>query len=619
MDDSFSSSGLPSLGLSAPALSPATSGIILIVDDNPSNLHLLSAVLTKEGYDVRKALSGSMALQVALNAPPDLMLLDIMMPDMDGYSVCQLFKEQPNLAEIPIIFLSALDEAFDKVRAFRTGGADYITKPFQLEEVLARVQHQLALRFTDLRLRDLNLQLEARVQERTRQLALANQRLQYRALHDGLTNLSNRSCFMEQLTQALAQKPPAGTLAVLFLDCDRFKVINDSLGHAAGDQVLQAIAQRLHPLLSQVTLLSRFGGDEFTILMDDLSDPTQAVTIAETVLSAMQEPFALGNRHLFVGASIGIAYNQSNDCQPEELLRDADTAMYRAKAAGKGCYCIFEPAMHDNARARLQLETDLRVAIDRQEFQLRYQPIINLTTGALAGFEVLLRWHHPARGIVSPDLFLDVAEETSLITHIDQQTLGKACRQLRQWQRDGIVDPRVTISVNLSAQQFGQPGLVELVDDLLQAADLSPQNLNLEVTETSILTDVALTQAVLKTLQSRQIGISIDDFGTGYSSLSYLHAFCFNTLKIDQSFVQSLTPIPTSTGLIPLILSVAKTLDATVIAEGIEYDYQLEQIQAFGCDYGQGYYMSRPLAAEAVPAFVAAGNYLTPSQTVLYG
>jgi diguanylate cyclase (GGDEF)-like protein len=436
-------------------------------------------------------------------------------------------------------------------------------------------------------------------------------------MHDGLTNLSNRTCFMERLTQVLDQKPPAGNLAVLFLDCDRFKVINDSLGHAAGDQVLRAIANRLQPLLSQVTLLSRFGGDEFTILMSDLADPAQAVTVAETILAAMQDPFVLGSRHLFLGASIGIAYNQSNDCQPEELLRDADIAMYRAKAAGKGCYCIFEPTMHDTARARLQLETDLRIAIDRQEFQLRYQPIINLTTGILAGFEVLLRWHHPQKGVINPALFLEVAEETGLITQIDQQTLAKACRQLRQWQQDGVVDPSVTISVNLSAQQFGQPGLVALVDDLLQAADLPAKNLNLEVTETSILTDVALTQTVLRTLQARQIGISIDDFGTGYSSLSYLHAFCFDTLKIDQSFVQSMTPTAPSTGLIPLILSVAKTLNSAVVAEGIEHAYQLEQLKALGCDYGQGYYLSRPLAPEAIPAFVAAGNHLTPSPTAL--
>src|SRR6476469_1141714 len=327
---------------------------ILVIDDIPENLRLLATILVKEGYNVRKALNGSMALTAVQTVPPDLILLDIMMPDMDGYEVCHRLKADPQTAKIPIIFLSALSEGLDKAKAFETGGADYISKPFQVQEVLARVQNQLALRSAELQNEALKTQLEARVKERTSQLEVANQELQQQvydrqqlqaellrmALHDGLTGLPNRALFMERLAQALQQaKPqdaaePTQQFAVLFLDCDRFKVVNDSLGHLVGDELLVAIARRLEQCLSPNHTLSRLGGDEFAVLLTGIANLQDAIQVAEQILTALAQPFQLTRHEVFINASIGITLYQPEYEQPEHLLRDADTAMYRAKALG---------------------------------------------------------------------------------------------------------------------------------------------------------------------------------------------------------------------------------------------------------------------------------------------
>ena len=315
-------------------------GNILIVDDNPTNLRLLSKVLTKQGYEVRKALDGQMTLKSVQTLLPDLILLDIMMPGMDGFEVCQQLKSDPHTAQVPIIFLSALDEAFDKVKAFLVGGADYVAKPFHHEEILARVKHQLALKSAERELHQLNAQLEDRVKERTLQLENANARLLEMAFQDGLTGLPNRVLFMERLGQALEQAKADSTyqFAVLFLDCDRFKVINDSLGHIVGDQLLFNIAHRLKEVVRDSDTLARFGGDEFTILLTDIQNLTQVTQMAEQIIKAFSDPFKLKTREVFINASIGIVIGNSDYEQPEYLLRDADTAMYRAKASGQADY-----------------------------------------------------------------------------------------------------------------------------------------------------------------------------------------------------------------------------------------------------------------------------------------
>lgn len=581
---------------------------ILIVDDTVENLRLLSTILIQQGYNVRKAINGQMALTSVQTVVPDLILLDIMMPEMDGYEVCQHLKENKQTAEIPIIFLSALSEVFDKVKALKAGGVDYIIKPFQFEEVVVRVQNQLALHMAAKEIRQLNAQLEERVKDRTQQLEIANAQLLEMALYDALTGLPNRTLLIERLEQAFKRAEADSTyqFAVLFLDCDRFKVINDSLGHVIGDELLIAIACRFQSSLKHSDTLARLGGDEFAILLTEITGLFSAVQIANQILESLSQPFQLKGHEVFTNASIGIALGNFKYKQPEHLLWDADTAMYRAKALGKGQYHIFDPAMHDAALQLLQLETDLRRAVKHQEFILHYQPIVDLSTGKIAGFEALVRWRHSERGMVFPSLFISVAEETGLIVPIGNWVLREACHQLRLWQKEKLADYPLFMSVNLSARQFAQLNLLEQIDQILEETQLHPQSLKLEITESVIMNNANFADIILQELRKRSIQLSIDDFGTGYSSLSYLHSFPVDHLKIDKSFVQRLDGNSENLGLIPAIISIAQTMEMSVIAEGIETTQQLAQLRALGCDFGQGYLFSEPVEAEK------AINLITP-------
>ncbi len=572
---------------------------ILIVDDQPENLRLLSKVLTRQGYEVRQAISGTIALQAIKMRQPDLVMLDIMMPQMDGYEVCSQLKSHPDTAEIPIIFLSALDDVFDKVRAFSVGGVDYITKPFQSPEVIARVRHQLTLKTVNQKISEFNSQLEKHVQERTQQLEQTNAQLLKMAYHDHLTGLPNRVRLMECLADALekAQANPNFRFAVLFLDCDRFKVVNESLGHSVGDQLLAAVGQRLSEALPQVNILSRLGGDEFAILLMNIQQVNCAIQVAETIIQTLSSPFKLQKYDVYVNGSIGIAIGDSTYTQPEHILRDADAAMYRAKAQGHPRYQVFDPKMHQEALQFLQIETELRKANGYQEFQVHYQPIIDLTDGKLVGFETLVRWIHPSQGFIPPDKFIPVAEETGLIVPLGLWVLQQACQQLGKWQDAHLVDDQLSVNVNLSARQFSQPDLIPSIDEILQQIPLASNYLKLEITESAILDNQKKAQNLLEQLRDRQIQLCLDDFGTGYSSLSYLHCFPVNTLKIDKSFIQRLDGTEQSLGLVPVILNIAQKMNMTVVAEGIETATQLEQLQGLGCPFGQGYLFSKPIPA----------------------
>ncbi len=583
--------------------SSTTTGDILIVDDTVENLRLLSTMLAKEGYSVRQALNGQMALTAVSTVLPDLILLDIMMPDTDGYTVCQQLKANPKTRDVPVIFLSALQDTFNMVRGFQVGGVDYITKPFQIEEVLVRIANQMALRTATREIQHLNAQLEERVKERTRQLEIANAQLLDMALHDGLTGLANRSLFMEHLERALnaVKVHPGQEFALLFLDCDHFKLVNDSLGHLVGDELLIAIAHRLSNFLSRDHVLARMGGDEFAILLNN-SDGVNAVRIANQISKLLAHPFRLKRHEVYTNVSIGIAVATSDYDKAEQVLRDADIAMYSAKASGRGKYCIFDPAMHEAALERLALETDLHRAVQQQEFLLYYQPIVCLETGYITGFEALLRWQHPQRGLLQPGTFISIAEETGLINTIGNWVIRQACRQLQQWQHEWQQQPHVaptfTISVNLAAQQFAQPNLVEQIDTILADVGLDPQCLTLELTESTIMEHAQAATTVLRQLRERHIRLSIDDFGTGYSSLSYLHSFPVDALKIDRSFIQRLDGTPETLSLVPLIMEISRAMNMQVIAEGIETQNQLEQLQLLQCNLGQGFLFSQPLPSD---------------------
>lgn len=595
---------------------------ILIVDDTAENLRLLSSFLVNEGYNVRKALTGQMALTAMDAVLPDLILLDIMMPVMDGYEVCERLKSNPKTAEIPVIFLSALNDAFDKVKAFTVGGADYISKPFQFEEVLARVRIQLALKAAKQQNQKLNAELEARVKERTYQLQVVIEELKREiqerkllqtkllnmALHDSLTGLPNRAFFMEQLVELLnvAQENADYQFGVLFLDCDRFKVINDSLGHLVGDELLIALTHRLKSILSLDNTIARFGGDEFAILLKQIDNINSVTKVADQILKAFSFPFQLKRNEVFINASIGVALGNHSYEQAEHILRDADTAMYRAKTLGKGQYHVFDPTMHAAAMQALQLENDLRKAIQQKEFVVHYQPIISLCTGKITGFEALVRWQHPTRGIVPPALFIPLAEETGLINSIGKIVLSQACHQVQQWHQEKLIDESIFMSVNISAKQFAQLDIVEQIAQIMAEAQINPQNLKLEITESAFINNAQSAKAILQELRQRRIQLSIDDFGTGYSSLSYLHNFPVDTLKVDRSFVSKLDGTSESLGLIPAIKKIAETMKMSVVAEGIETEKQLAQLRELNCEFGQGYLFAKPLPEKEATELLAA-------------
>ncbi|MEH1864248.1 MAG: EAL domain-containing protein [Nostoc sp.] len=594
---------------------------ILIVDDMADNLRVLSSILTREGYNVRKALNWQMALTATQTVLPDLILLDIMMPEVDGYEICQALKAWELTADIPVIFISALDDVFDKVKAFKVGGVDYITKPFEFQEVLVRVKNQLALRSARLEILKLNVELEHRVTERTDELEKALQKLQKEinsrqklqsklldiALHDSLTGLPNRVLFMRRLDNALnrAKQEASYQFAVLFLDCDRFKVVNDSLGHLVGDELLISIARRLQACLIPIDTLARLGGDEFGILLENITDINIAIQVADRILKQLSLAFKLSRYEVFMNASIGISWGNKDYDRPEYLLRDADTAMYRAKAQGRAKYHVFNPAMHQEAIQLLELENDLRRAVARQEFLVYYQPIVSLITGRISGFEALVRWQHPIRGLVPPTDFIPVAEETGLINAINTWVLQSACNQLSIWQHQPVTPEPLTISVNLSARLFLQPNFVEQIDKIIYETKINPKYLELEITESVIMENTNAIKIIFQQLKQRNIKLIMDDFGTGYSSLSYLHSFPLNALKIDKSFVKRMQDNKENMGLVPAMIGIANSMGMSAIAEGVETEEQLAQLRSLNCNFAQGFLFSEPIEQQLVVKLLA--------------
>jgi len=609
--------------------------VILIVDDNPNNLKLLFDFLKESGFKVLVAKDGESAIEKLQEVSPNIILLDVMMPGIDGYETCYRLKASVATKDIPVIFMTALTDRVDKVKGLSMGAVDYITKPFQQEEVLARVQLHLRLRNltktleeqnvllkeeiearreAEAALQKLTFELEERVASQTAELTQAVNELQqaqvqllereeklgHDAFHDALTGLPNRAWFMNRLQQVIDKgyRREDYLYAVLFIDLDRFKVVNDSLGHLVGDELLKSVASQLQASLRHTDAVARFGGDEFVLLLEDIKDIDEPTRAAERIQNQLRQPLNLNDYEVFTEISIGIIVSTMGYDRPEDVLRDADLAMYYAKSQGRGRYEVFDPAMQTVAMTRLQLENDLRRAIALQEFCVHYQPIVSLSTGQLSGFEALVRWHHASGTIYPPAEFIPVAEETGLINELGLWVLQEACHQISIWQQQFPQTPPLAINVNLSPVQLKQVNLLNRIEEILQQTSIPSYCLKLEITESCILETVSREEKMLKQLKALGILLCIDDFGTGYSSLSRLHEFPIDTLKIDRSFVSRIGTDNSGVEIVQTIVTLARSRGMDIVAEGIETPTQLQKLRELGCELGQGYLFSQPVDSE---------------------
>lgn len=581
---------------------------ILVIEDDSNVRSLILKLLQAEGFDAISAEDGRVGIKLATIHEPDLIICDIMMPECDGYEVLSQIRHNSTTATIPFIFLSAKSERDDLRQGMDLGADDYLTKPFKRAELLGAVSARLAKQ-------------ASLTQPYVTEMKRAAQTLSQLAYRDPLTNLPNRILLHHQFHEAIAQAMrtdqtatarTSPQVAVFCINLNRFKAINTNLGYANGDLLLRLVAERLEQSAETYRgTAARLGGDEFSLLLNNVTDKEQAATTAKNVLKTLTEPYNLEGHYVQMQVSIGIALYPSDSENPDRLLNQADTAMRHVKAKGSGGYQFYAHEMDAIATERQQMESKLNEGLKHQEFLLYYQPQVNLITGRIIGAEALLRWNHPELGLISPDKFIAIAEETGLIIPIGEWVLQTACAQAKAWQSSKQLP--IEISVNLSARQFRQENLVETIAETLQKTGLKPESLVLELTETSVMENVESTIQTLKELKERGVRISIDDFGTGYSSLNYLKRFPIDKLKIDQSFVREITTDPNDAAIAKAIIAMAQSLQLKVIAEGVETEAQSSFLRQSGCHAMQGYLFSPPVPPTTFEKLLLSDTRLLPT------
>jgi len=687
--------------------------LVLVVDDDRSLRLSMRAALEDEGFIVEEAASGAQALTLFQEHQPELVLLDVVMPEMDGFETCRTLRRLQGGAVVPVMMVTGLEDLDSIRQAFDAGATDFITKPLNWSLLQHRVRYMLragrafrdvhrsqerltqAQQIASLGYWEFDLvqqrvrcseaagqvlglaspeelsywsqlwqtihpddktdvfrtlqralgcqapyQIDFRIQTPTgdrhirhqgdflpksapapelllgtvqdvTEMRMVEKQLRYLAYHDPLTGLPNRIFLHERLEELLSHTTESlDCFALVVLDLDRFNRINDTFGPSLGDQLLQEVAKRLQECVDQITaekdlcrrvkFLSRLGGDEFCLLLTDLKDPQEAVPVASRLLDALSPTVLLGEMEICVTASVGISVFPSDGDNADALLKNADAAMYYAKARGRNNYQFFREDVNSQVADRLSMETELRNALALHQLQLHYQPLMRLSTGQVVGFEALLRWQHPQFGSVSPAQFIPIAEESGLIIPIGEWVIKTACLQAKNWCQKGFKEFRV--AVNLSSRQFYQPNLVEVVRKALEEAEIVPQCLELELTESMLMEREDENLNALLQLKELGVRLAIDDFGTGYSSLSYLSAFPINTLKIDRSFISHLENHSSNKAIIRAIIAMGHSLDLNIVGEGVETQNQKELLELLGCDEAQGFLFAKPQPARDISA-----------------
>ncbi len=583
---------------------------VLLVDDDPDVHALVAAMLKPLGVSIAHAMNGADAVPMARAAATELILLDHDMPGRSGLDVLHELRADGRLSRIPVIMITGSDSHAVLASCFSAGAYDYIRKPFFAAELRARVGSAL---------------------ERQRLLV----ELVAAARRDRLTGLPNRAFLQDQLQIAIrvAKRSPERGFSLMFLDFDRFKLINDSLGHDVGDQLLRGIADRLRENLrindtvvvgDTENTVARLGGDEFVVVLDGVTDLITASGIADRLIRALEPPYQLGPHVVRSSASIGIACNSGQYDTPDDMLRDADIAMYEAKSRGKACWVVFSDAMREAVAHRHTLETALRAAVEQEDFTLVYQPIVSLDDHSVAGMEALVRWTHDELGEVTPTEFIPIAEETRLILPLSDWIMRTACADFRSWRESLGADAPRYVSVNLSRVQLTDPGLVDRVIAVVLEAGLQPRDLQLEVTESQIMANRNTAIAQLRALRAAGVRLAMDDFGTGYSSLSCLQEFPLDVLKIDREFIANLSRGRDFAALVHAVITLADNLGLEVVAEGIEELAQLAMLQDLGCRDGQGFFIAKPMPSDlacdwCVRGQLSASDSSHPSVTATQG
>lgn len=684
---------------------------VLVIDDDPALRRTICSALRRESFEVRDAPDGISALEIFRNSVPDLVVLDVQMPGMDGFTTCRALRSLPGGRTLPIMVMTGNDDPDSVARAYEAGATDFISKPFHPRllqdrvrfllravgafERLRRSERHLAIAQRIARLGNWVLELSAgrlessgearrlmglgeeprtyadlhrhvlvddrertlsafaraldrregydlryRIREEGHEGALrwvqehgefvqdddagetlligtvhditeqvqSQRRIQELAFQDVVTGRANRTRFTAALGDAVAHAGETnGAFSVLFIDLDRFKRINDTLGHTVGDQLLRSAADRLDAVISgcqlgQDAMLARLGGDEFAVLASGVGDDEGSLELARKLVSALEVPFVVGEYELVVSASVGVSRYPTDGQDAETLLRRADAAMYEVKDSGGNNVRVFNRSQRDGADERLWLEASLRKALDRNEFELYYQPKIDLQTNRMVSTEALIRWRHPDRGLISPGWFIPLAEETGLIVPIGEWVLKEACKQQREWMNMGL--PLESVAVNLSVKQLSLRNLTGLVQQALDDAGLPADALELEVTESMVMRDVTSAVATLARLKQIGVGIAIDDFGTGHASLRYLREFPVDTLKIDRAFVDGVCNDTDAAAIASMIISLGQLLGLKTVAEGIEQENQRDYLARGGCNVGQGYLFSPPVPAARLAAML---------------
>jgi diguanylate cyclase len=567
---------------------------ILVIEDEEIILNNLLEILELEGFRSIGAEHGRLGIDLAKTDQPDLILCDIRMPELDGYGVLEVLRQDPQTATIPVIFLSAKGDRSDIRHGMNLGADDYLTKPCAIAELLAAVNSRLRKQAT---------LSEVYTKPQTTEF------LQTIAQIDSLTNLPSRLSLHQHLQQAMEQSAQdQSAIAVLCININRFRSINATYGHQVGDRLLQSVSQRLQSAVPSASLIARMGADEFGIVLTGHLEQPVVMELTQSVLDAVTAPYYLDGCDIRVQASVGVALHSHHAKTSEELLLKAETARRWCKKQGQSTYQFYSLTMDAVEAERRLIEADLGQALEQAEFKLYYQPQVNLMTGQMIGVEALIRWFHPQRGLISPSAFIPIAEEMGLIVEIGDWVLRTACAQAQRWQQ--VSFKPLQMSVNLSMRQFQQTDLPERVAQVLQETGLDPKLLVLELTETCVMHDVNATIATLRSLKKIGVEISIDDFGTGYSSLNYLNHLPIDTLKMDQTFVRDAATSRSAAAISTAIMSMAQSLKLEVIAEGVETRKQLSFLQEIGCQAMQGFLYSPPLPAEELQPFLRAGQQL---------